>query len=124
MNEIIKVYPDKCVGCNACIRVCPTTEANVTTLLEDGRFVTTVNADTCINCGECVSSCQHGARHYEDDTDRFVKDLSRLTLAVLVTPAIKTVYPTSWKGVLNWLKKSGATVYDVSFGAEIGRAHV
>ena len=59
MAELIIVRPDKCVGCNACVRVCPATEANITKILEDGRFVTTVNSDRCIACGECVRACNH-----------------------------------------------------------------
>ena len=76
-SEIIVVAPDKCVGCNACVRNCPAQEANVTKMLEDGRFVTTVNPDRCISCGECVRTCQHGARDYLDDTDDFMRFIER-----------------------------------------------
>ena len=40
MNEIIIVKPEKCVGCNACVRSCPSPEANITRQLDDGRFIT------------------------------------------------------------------------------------
>ena len=43
MNEVIIVKPEKCVGCNACVRNCPAPEANITKMLEDGRFITTVD---------------------------------------------------------------------------------
>ena len=39
MNEIIIVKPEKCVGCNACVRSCPAAEANITRQLDDGRFI-------------------------------------------------------------------------------------
>ena len=50
MNEIIIVKPEKCVGCNACVRCCPAAEANITRQLDDGRFITAVNPDKCIEC--------------------------------------------------------------------------
>ncbi|WP_432649425.1 [Fe-Fe] hydrogenase large subunit C-terminal domain-containing protein [Huintestinicola sp.] len=119
MNDIIIVNPEKCVGCNACVRNCPAQEANVTKRRDDGTFVTTVNPDKCICCGECVRSCQHGARDYKDDTEAYIDYLSRNKTALLVAPAIKTVFPTNWKGVLNWFKKKGVLIYDVSYGADI-----
>ena len=63
MSEIIIVRPDKCVGCNACVRACPAPEANITKMLEDGRFITNVNSDKCISCGECVKVCPVKAIH-------------------------------------------------------------
>lgn len=118
-SEIIVVAPDKCVGCNACVRNCPAQEANITKMLEDGRFVTTVNPDRCISCGECVRTCQHGARDYLDDTDEFMRFIERNKAALLVAPAIKTVMPTQWKGVLNYFRQKGVQIYDVSLGADI-----
>lgn len=119
MDEIIKVIEEKCVGCNACVRNCPAPEANVTKQLSDGRFVTTVNNEKCINCGECVRTCQHGARDFNDDTERCLNDMKSKKIAFLVTPSIKTAFPTTWKSILEWFKKQGAVVYDVSFGADI-----
>ena len=73
MSELIIVKPEKCVGCNACVRECPAPEANMTKQLEDGRFITMVNPDKCIGCGECVKKCNHGARDYIDDTDELTE---------------------------------------------------
>lgn len=119
MKEIIVVNPDKCVGCNACVRNCPAPEANITKQLDDGRFVTTVNPERCITCGECVRSCNHGARDYLDDTEEAVERMKKDKLIILATPAIKSVFPTQWKGVLDWFRKQGCIIYDVSFGADI-----
>ncbi len=118
-SDIIIVKPDKCVGCNACVRACPAPEANITKMLEDGRFITHVNAEKCITCGECVKSCAHGARDYVDDTDVCMSRVGREKLIVLVTPSIKTVFPTRWKGILDWFKTKGCLIYDVSLGADI-----
>lgn len=119
MNEIIIVKPEKCVGCNACVRNCPAPEANITKILEDGRFVTTVNPDRCITCGECVRTCNHGARDFIDDTEECMSNLSRQKMIILVTPAIKSVFPDRWKGILDWFRKKGCIIYDVSLGADI-----
>ncbi|MBR4554059.1 MAG: 4Fe-4S binding protein [Ruminococcus sp.] len=118
-NEIIIVKPDRCVGCNACIRNCPAPEANITKMLDDGKFVTTVNNEKCIYCGECVKTCTHGARDYLDDTEDCMARMTKEKLIVLATPSIKTVFPTRWKGILDWFKGRGCLVYDVSLGADI-----
>ena len=120
MSQIIIVNPEKCVGCNACIRTCPAPDANITKMLEDGRFVTTVNSDRCIACGECVRNCSHGARDYIDDTSDAMEAIqNKEKLIILATPSIKTVFPRTWKHILNWFREHGCLVYDVSFGADI-----
>jgi len=119
MNEIIIVKPEKCVGCNACIRCCPAPEANMTKQLDDGRFITMVNPDKCIACGECVKNCNHGARDYIDDTEECMSHVIREKIIIMASPAMKAVIPTKWKGVLDWFKKQGCTIFDVSLGADI-----
>ena len=119
MKELIIVKPEKCVGCNSCVRTCPAPEANITKMLEDGRFITTVNPDRCIACGECVRNCAHGARDYIDDTEEALAAIHKEKMIVLATPAIKSTFPDKWKGILNWFRKQGQLIYDVSFGADI-----
>ena len=45
------VEKDTCIGCEACVGVCPT----VAISMADGKAV--VDADTCVECGACVSTC-------------------------------------------------------------------
>lgn len=120
MNEIIIVKPEKCVGCNACVRNCPAPEANITRKLDDGRFITSVNPDRCIACGECIKTCTHGARDYIDDTEDAMTAVLRDEKPIIVVmPEIKAAYPTKWKGILDWFRSKGCVLYDVSFGADI-----
>ena len=119
-NEIVIVKPEKCVGCNACIRSCPAPEANVTTKVAEGKYITSVDPNKCIACGACLESCTHGARDYIDDTDSCMAKLaSNEKMIIIAAPALKTVLPNQWKGVLDWFRKKGCIVYDVSLGADI-----
>lgn len=123
MRQIITVNPDKCVGCNACVRVCPV-NANVTKFKTDSEeeFVTSVDQSACIGCGECVKACKHDARDYVDDTAEFEKALNKKTpIVVIVAPAIRASFPKSkWRILLSWLRAKGnVRIYDVSFGADI-----
>lgn len=52
----VKVDLDTCVGCGACVDVCPTASLS---LGDDGKCV--CNEDTCIDCGACVGTCPTGA---------------------------------------------------------------
>ncbi len=120
MNEIMIVKPEKCVGCNACIRSCPAPDANITVKIGEGRFITRVDPDRCIACGECIRACKHDARDYIDDTEDAMNAIAREEkLIVMVTPEIKTAFPTKWKGILDWFRSKGCSVYDASFGADI-----
>ena len=120
MNEIMIVKPEKCVGCNACIRLCPAPDANITVKIGEGKFITRVDPDRCIACGECIRACKHDARDYIDDTEDAMNAIAREEkLIVMVTPEIKTAFPTKWKGILDWFRSKGCSVYDASFGADI-----
>lgn len=119
MNDIIVVKPEKCVGCNACVRSCPAPEANITKMLEDGRYITNVNADKCIACGQCIKVCTHDARDYIDDTRICMQRLEKDKTIILVSPAIRTALPNHWVGILDWFKSKGCVIYDIALGADI-----
>ena len=121
--QIITVDEKHCIGCNACVRVCPV-HANVTRLKENttDEFVTTIDSEACINCGECVKVCRHGARGYNDHFKIF-KEMFEAgkEMILIVAPAIRTSYPYgTWKVLLSWLRENGnCRIYDVGYGADI-----
>lgn len=120
--SVIKVDPSKCVGCNSCVRVCPTHVANVAKYNENGVLNITIDDEKCIKCGECIKACaSHGARYFDDDTSAFISDVrSGAEIAVIVAPAIKVAFGNQWKNVIAWLRSIGIKkIIDVSFGADI-----
>lgn len=119
MKDIIIVRPDRCKGCNACVRVCPAPEANVTMKMDNGHIYTKVNVDKCIACGECLKVCTQGARDYVDDTAVFMSKIKDERMVVIVDPSIRIAYPNQWKGILGWFKKRSYTIFDGGFGADI-----
>lgn len=111
---------EKCTGCNKCIKVCPVLGANVA-LEENGQGKVIVDGNKCIHCGNCLEACTHGAREYEDDTQRFLKDLERgEKISILLAPAFLINYPNKYQKILGYLKSKGVNrVISVSFGADI-----
>lgn len=107
---------DDCIGCNKCIRNCPTLLANYS---KNGRIE--VNSDACILCGKCVSECEHNAREFTDDTMQFLNDLSAgASISVIVAPAFVANYPRTYKKIYGYLKSLGVKhIYSVSHGADI-----
>lgn len=114
----IQTNEEKCQGCNKCIRNCPV-EANISYIL-DNKVKVRINYDRCIECGECIQCCEHGARTYTDDTERFFRDLEQgKPLTVLAAPSIRVNFP-EYKKLFGYLKSLGVKVFfDVSFGADI-----
>jgi ferredoxin len=51
----VRLDPDRCVGCAACMRVCPTEAIRI----RNGKAV--IKYNLCIDCGECVRVCEHKA---------------------------------------------------------------
>ena len=47
----IRVDPDRCVQCDACVKACP-------------MDIKKVRDRECIHCGKCIPSCPAGAIHY------------------------------------------------------------
>jgi len=111
---------DACVGCNRCIGACSCKGANIAKNT-NGENVIEVDADKCVACGACFDVCEHHARGYIDDTERFFADLKRgERISVIVAPAFKANYSSEYEAVLGGLKKLGVNrILSVSYGADI-----
>lgn len=109
-----------CIGCNKCIGVCSCVGANIS-VIRDGKNKIEVDPQKCVACGACFDICEHHARGFMDDTERFFEDLKKgEKISVLVAPAFKANYPESYESILGGLKKAGVNrIISVSFGADI-----
>lgn len=122
MGQNTLVYTnEKCQGCNRCISVCPVLTANYSVPSGNGGQRIEVHSENCINCGACFDACEHQARSFYDDTERFFNDLKRgERISVILAPAFEANYPDQYKRVLGGLKKLGVKHFiSVSFGADI-----
>ncbi len=111
---------EKCIGCNKCISVCSCVGACVSHVV-NGKNRIDVDPSRCVACGACFDVCEHGAREYQDDTERFFADLKKgEKISILLAPAFKANYPKEYEAVLGGLKKLGVNrIISVSFGADI-----
>ena len=113
---------DDCVGCNKCVNACSAMGACVSAPpKEDGSSRIDVDGKRCIACGACMDVCEHEAREFNDDTERFFADLAKgEPVSVLIAPAFKANYPREYENVLGALKQCGVKrLISISFGADI-----
>lgn len=119
--SIINVKKDKCVGCNACVRVCPVGDANIGSFDESGVLRIEIDDEKCIRCGACINACTHKARYFKDDMEEFLDALKRgEEIEMIAAPAIKIAFDGNWRHALQWLRNQGVkAIYDVGLGADI-----
>jgi len=120
MKQLVFCDLDLCVGCNRCVRNCPVEMANIVKLDKENKVKVDISADKCIACGECIDVCQHEARTYTDDLEKFLNDLKRgEKISVMIAPAIRANREELGR-LIAWLRQLGAVkVHDVSFGADL-----
>ncbi len=113
---------EKCIGCNKCIRACSCIGANISTEPdENGKSRIEVDGNRCVACGACFDTCEHDARVFRDDTDRFYEDLKKgEPISLLIAPSFIANYPDQYASILGGLRNLGVNrLISVSFGADI-----
>lgn len=88
---------------------------------ENGQNRIEVDPDKCIACGACFDACEHGAREFNDDTERFFEDLKKgEKISILLAPAFAANYPNEYESILGALKQAGVNrIVSTSFSYEI-----
>jgi len=113
------VKEENCVGCNKCVRHCVAFAANVSYTV-NGENKVKINHDNCIVCGKCIDVCDHDARDFQDDTQKFFDDLGKgKQISIIAAPSVRVNIP-NYEQLFGFLKAKGVhVIYDVSFGADI-----
>jgi two-component system NtrC family sensor kinase len=120
--SIIYTKKERCRGCYACVRVCPTKAIKVENRLAE------VMPELCVNCGSCIRVCAPKAKLIESDIG-VVEQLLASTSKVIAIPS--SSFPAAMRGVrpgqfISALKSLGfSEVMEDAFGAEmLGREYV
>lgn len=60
-RSVVEFYPQKCIGCGACITACPNGAQILTLDLDAGTNMHTINREACTGCLRCTDTCYAGA---------------------------------------------------------------
>ena len=80
----LKFYPERCVGCHMCERVCPSNAIVIenTGTAEEKVFRAVVRLDKCIFCGQCTDSCAKNALENTADFELASPDRASLKVEI------------------------------------------
>lgn len=82
----ILFHPELCVGCNMCVRDCPSNAIKIREVGEN-RFAAEFDLARCIYCAQCVDSCMKKA--LESSKEFELASLDREKLKVLLGADVK-----------------------------------
>lgn len=81
------VYESKCIGCGACVDVCPVDAIS----LIDNKSV--IDGKTCIGCASCIAACSYGAIdvNWESGSQHMQEKMIEYAKAVLANKKDKLI---------------------------------
>ncbi len=115
-SSTVKLDKDKCKGCIACMRKCPTEAIRI----KDG--IAMVHYEKCIGCGECIRVCQSHAKRAVYDSLDMLSDSKFKYKVALPSPSLYGQFNNleDVDIVLTGLLNMGFDrVFEVSAGAEL-----
>jgi len=81
------VYPDKCIGCGACVKICPVDAIRVV------NKKSVLSVDKCIGCASCMAVCPTMALFIDFNAgDKVQEKMAEYALAVLKAKKGKAVF--------------------------------
>jgi len=83
-NHYASIIQDKCIGCEACIDICPMEAIN----LNDSGLAE-VNLTRCIGCGVCLTSCDNEATKLNEKSDQNKREVPASTRDQMIMMAKK-----------------------------------
>ena len=124
VSPIIKLDKSRCKACYSCVRKCPVKAIHV----RDNTVFPYIEESKCIICGSCIGNCAYDAISYLN-SKKNVKHLlnSKEKVVAICAPSIAGEFDdiTDYRKFVRMIRLLGFSyVMEMSFGVEIGRAHV
>lgn len=121
--ELFKIKEDACIGCYACVRVCPVKAIEV----KAEENVAKILPNRCVGCGSCLNICPVDAINYHDSIVETKEILSSGAKVVAIcAPSISGEFVdiTDYRKFVQMIKSLGFTyVCEVSFGVDLVAQH-
>jgi len=119
MEPLLKINPETCIACYACVRACPVKAIRVQSASAKPEII----PERCIGCGSCLAVCGPGAIEVRDAK----KELKRLLsgnkkVVALVDPSIAGEFPdiTDYRKFVQMLRTLGFhRIQEVAFGVDL-----
>jgi diguanylate cyclase (GGDEF)-like protein len=94
-----------CVGCLACVRVCPTDAVAVAV---DEPLLLQIDDEACIRCGQCLPACPHDAIKVNGEIGRALAIASQGDGVLILSPeSVAHFYPATPEQVINGCYAAG-----------------
>ena len=119
MEPLLKINPETCIACYACVRACPVKAIRVQSVSVKPEII----PQRCIGCGSCVAVCGPGAIELRNTKNELKKLLAKnKNVAALVDPSIAGEFPdiTDYRKFVQMLRTLGfSRIHEVAFGVDL-----